>query len=453
MTRQERATDCYAADEAPDALVRQEGDVLAVGDLDLLAVADEVVLEVAQGHVVGGAQGGNLLRSADIETEDLHLRVPLEGREEEVLTGGGRGGDLEQLREDGRVDDPTRSLGSVAGQQPRIHVRDVLELELVRGRARRLDHAGPVLDAEGFGRAIAAQEGVVLVPGDGAAEDLHQEGVEADGAVGEQGVGNLAVAGQLIVDEVDLLEVRLGLVERGRLLGPARHDAAEKRGVAGVRGGDDIQGRDLATAARHRDERGTRPDDRGLRDEGHQAGDELDRHEVAARRARLGGHGGLARHVVPLDERRAHLVESLAVVVADGQEEAAEGVLGVAGAPVAEDGGGGSLAAPGLGLGEVAQGGVEAGLEVAGDARQRGVDGALDQGREHVVADGLRRAAGDERGGVGFGEVEALAGLAAEVIAGQLHEHEVAPGCRFPQAQRGGRLGVRLAALPGAVSR
>src|SRR5262245_1415336 len=97
-----------------------------------------------------------------------------------------------------------------------------------------------------------------------------------------------------------------------------------------------------------------------------------------------------------------------------GQQEPAEGALRVALAAGAEDRGHGVPARPGGRGGEVLEGGLDGRLNATRDAAERLVEGTGDHGGEDVVADGDGGAGGDEGGGVGLGEVDALAGLLSE---------------------------------------
>src|SRR5262249_31982291 len=81
-----------------------------------------------------------------------------------------------------------------------------------------------------------------------------------------------------------------------------------------------------------------------------------------------------------------------------------------------------------LGLAERLERGLDGRLDVAGDSGQGAVEGGLNDGGEQVVAHGGGGAAGDEGPGVGLGEVDALAGLPAEKLAGQLNEQAVSVG-------------------------
>jgi hypothetical protein len=165
--------------------------------------------------------------------------------------------------------------------------------------------------------------------------------------------------------------------------------------------------------------------------------------------------GRLLLHCPPLDELRPHLLQRLAVLAADGQQERAEGVLRVAVAG-AEDRRHGAAAGLAALLGEALQRHVNGLLQAAGDLAHRVGDGPPDGVGERVAGDGLGAAGGDEERAVGVGDVDPGAGLLAEVVGEQFNEHERLPSGRCAEDSRGwvtgGRGGTPKLSGGGAVA-
>ena len=95
----------------------------------------------------------------------------------------------------------------------------------------------------------------------------------------------------------------------------------------------------------------------------------------------------------------------------------------IAVAALTEDGGHGVLAGLLLGVGELLEPGVDDGVEAFLEAGKGRFHRALDGGRDEVVGDEGGQLLGDEGIGVGFADVDAFAGFAAEELLLELHEH------------------------------
>ena len=185
----------------------------------------------------------------------------------------------------------------LCGRSLRPHHRHVAERHRVGRLAGRL--AGVVAGGDGriatqhplrLADAVALEEGVLLVPGDGLAEEHHQELLQADDAVLEEDVAGDGVAGEFPGFQLHLLERRLGLGARLGFGRPIHDHAAEKRRRAGRLHGRDVQVGDLQGRRPHRRDEGSRPDEGVLGDDRHQSLVELRRDRVAA-----GGAGRLSQ--------------------------------------------------------------------------------------------------------------------------------------------------------------
>src|SRR5262249_17289527 len=86
----------------------------------------------------------------------------------------------------------------------------------------------------------------------------------------------------------------------------------------------------------------------------------------------------------------------------------------------------------------------------AGEAGAGAVEGLLDERGDGVVGDGAGGACGDERFGVGLGEVEALPGLSAQELAGPFNGHWVGCLVRGPEPRAAGARGGSEAGAPAA---
>jgi hypothetical protein len=129
-------------------------------------------------------------------------------------------------------------------------------------------------------------------------------------------------------------------------------------------------------------------------------------------------------YFVSVPELRAVvLFEVDPVVAGHGEAPVAERFLAVAVAGAAEDDGAAVLAAQGLGVGELLEGGVDDAVDPLGEAGEGRLDAARDDGSERIVADRFEDAGGDERGGVTVGDGELGAGFLAVLVFVELEEH------------------------------
>jgi hypothetical protein len=76
-----------------------------------------------------------------------------------------------------------------------------------------------------------------------------------------------------------------------------------------------------------------------------------------------------------------------------------------------------------LGVGELLEGGVDDGVEILLEAGNGLFHRTLHGGRDKVVGYRSRQLLGDERIGVAFAIVDAFAGLLAEKLLLEMHEH------------------------------
>src|SRR5581483_10519881 len=123
------------------------------------------------------------------------------------------------------------------------------------------------------------------------------------------------------------------------------------------------------------------------------------------------------------EHRAVMLFQVMAVAASHGEAPVAERLLRIAVACRAEQDRRRAAARLALSVGERLERLADERVELLRVALHGAIDGAAYGRRQHVVADGAGGAAVDQFAAVGVADVEALAGLAAEVILGELHKH------------------------------